>query len=533
MSIPRADRAAVIRSRPGTPISPLNMDSLSMEDHSLNAVSGMTLHQQSSPPDSRHRGDYAADRSRFAHHEQVRSPHAPSQLEQRYESREYAHHASPLPGVGATLHPSRDQPRFQPTFTSSHPRHAPSQAIPVSPAHHAAQLDRELHAQTHSRPMGYPPAEHGFQGEYVHPNRMRSASIAEGQHPPPVDRIAHSRRRRRPPYSYASMITQAISSSPEGRMTLREIYTWISFNFNGYPMTGPDSQGWQNTVRHNLSLGKIFVKKQRTAQDIYDSCSTGNPSQSQAARGKGGWWTLHPVVLEQIRSGQRTHNDEFDDVERLVELDSATKAGETSAPRLEKTLSRQRSYSDSMDAGAASSLRRTLPGPMQSSTAPVTRQGSVRTTQQNSAESSNESTPNVPSTPSVLQPKAGDTQPPAFQGRMRGYTTSTTEAPLRGPQQPDESDFEDRHKHERMDEERYAEAPRYVGGTMPYPQQDVEMEPTHSPPKHPEHVLREAREELVSSRIQQLKQQQQQQNSPTDDAEDSTGRMDIRGLLNH
>ncbi len=44
-------------------------------------------------------------------------------------------------------------------------------------------------------------------------------------------------------------------------MTLREIYTWISTNFSGYPMAGPDSQGWQNTVRHNLSLGKIFIKK--------------------------------------------------------------------------------------------------------------------------------------------------------------------------------------------------------------------------------------------------------------------------------
>ncbi|KAI3491673.1 hypothetical protein L1887_43985 [Cichorium endivia] len=88
-------------------------------------------------------------------------------------------------------------------------------------------------------------------------------------------------------------------------------------------MAGPDSQGWQNTVRHNLSLGKIFIKKARTAQDIYDSCSSGNPSQSQAARGKGGWWTLHPVVLAQIRSGQRTHNDEFDDVERLVETENA------------------------------------------------------------------------------------------------------------------------------------------------------------------------------------------------------------------
>lgn len=80
-------------------------------------------------------------------------------------------------------------------------------------------------------------------------------------------------------------------------MTLREIYTWIS---NAYPqlysMDGPDSQGWQNTVRHNLSLNKSFVKVARTAQDIYDSCASPNPAHSQAARGKGGWWTIDPVV---------------------------------------------------------------------------------------------------------------------------------------------------------------------------------------------------------------------------------------------
>ncbi|KDN52658.1 hypothetical protein K437DRAFT_207768, partial [Tilletiaria anomala UBC 951] len=54
------------------------------------------------------------------------------------------------------------------------------------------------------------------------------------------------RKRRRPPFSYSTLIAQAISSSPESKMTLREIYSWIS---NAYPdlyqVDGPDSQGWQ------------------------------------------------------------------------------------------------------------------------------------------------------------------------------------------------------------------------------------------------------------------------------------------------
>ncbi|UZJ55490.1 hypothetical protein CBS101457_004810 [Exobasidium rhododendri] len=115
----------------------------------------------------------------------------------------------------------------------------------------------------------------------------------------PDQLISQSRRRRRPPFSYSSLIAQAITSSPENRMTLREIYTWIS---NAYPelysMEGSEGSGWQNTVRHNLSLNKSFVKVARTAQDIYESCSSGLPNMSQAARGKGGWWTLDQSVAQ-------------------------------------------------------------------------------------------------------------------------------------------------------------------------------------------------------------------------------------------
>ncbi|PWN30721.1 hypothetical protein BDZ90DRAFT_225421 [Jaminaea rosea] len=133
-------------------------------------------------------------------------------------------------------------------------------------------------------------------GEPIAP-AAQQAQVNASPAQPQFERLPSNRRRRRPPFSYSSLIAQAISSSPAGRMTLREIYTWIS---NAYPdlysMDGADSQGWQNTVRHNLSLNKSFVKVARTAQDIYDSCASANPAHSQAARGKGGWWTIDPVV---------------------------------------------------------------------------------------------------------------------------------------------------------------------------------------------------------------------------------------------
>ncbi|OON17674.1 fork head domain protein, partial [Opisthorchis viverrini] len=45
----------------------------------------------------------------------------------------------------------------------------------------------------------------------------------------------------KPPYSYASLITAAIQSSHEKRMTLSEIYQWICENFPYYCEAGG---GW-------------------------------------------------------------------------------------------------------------------------------------------------------------------------------------------------------------------------------------------------------------------------------------------------
>ncbi|XP_030043098.1 forkhead box protein J2 isoform X2 [Microcaecilia unicolor] len=74
--------------------------------------------------------------------------------------------------------------------------------------------------------------------------------------------VAH--REGKPPYSYASLITNAINSTSSKRMTLSEIYCWVCENFPYYKNT---AVGWKNSIRHNLSLNNCFQKVPRPRDD--------------------------------------------------------------------------------------------------------------------------------------------------------------------------------------------------------------------------------------------------------------------------
>ena len=59
---------------------------------------------------------------------------------------------------------------------------------------------------------------------------------------------------KKPKMSYKKLIFSALVDSPERRLKLTEIYDWI---LERYPAFRANKNGFQNSIRHNLSLNKM------------------------------------------------------------------------------------------------------------------------------------------------------------------------------------------------------------------------------------------------------------------------------------
>ncbi|KAF2446092.1 forkhead box protein J2 [Karstenula rhodostoma CBS 690.94] len=97
----------------------------------------------------------------------------------------------------------------------------------------------------------------------------------------------------KPPYSYAQLIGMAILRAPKRQLTLAQIYKWISDTFAFY--RNSQDTGWQNSIRHNLSLSKAFNKMERPKDDP----------------GKGHYWVINEGFEKQyykVRTTRRPTN---------------------------------------------------------------------------------------------------------------------------------------------------------------------------------------------------------------------------------
>ncbi|XP_021273507.1 forkhead box protein L2-like [Numida meleagris] len=89
---------------------------------------------------------------------------------------------------------------------------------------------------------------------------------------------------QKPPYTYAALIAMAIRASPEQRLPLSGIYSYVAGRFPYY-RRGP--KGWQNSIRHNLSLNPCFLRLPRRS----------------GAPHRGGEWALDPAFQDALPGG--------------------------------------------------------------------------------------------------------------------------------------------------------------------------------------------------------------------------------------
>ncbi|KAK8100220.1 hypothetical protein PG999_010594 [Apiospora kogelbergensis] len=88
--------------------------------------------------------------------------------------------------------------------------------------------------------------------------------------------------------SYAKLMERAFKSKADLSMTLQELYQWFRDNTE---RGRSESKGWQNSVRHNLSMNGAFEKQERRP-------SLGDPTTASGEAKRSNVWVLLPYAAK-------------------------------------------------------------------------------------------------------------------------------------------------------------------------------------------------------------------------------------------
>lgn len=141
------------------------------------------------------------------------------------------------------------------------------------------------------------------------PVEIRSPQPIQYTQPAPAPAEVTAKRRvydgsDKPPYSYSQLIRFAIEDTEDKRCTLAEIYSYISHNFIFYRENRNAS--WKNSIRHNLSLNKQFMRVEKVEGDRRGWWVCVDPPAKKPRILKGSPVRVNPIYEHLYQSGNKS-----------------------------------------------------------------------------------------------------------------------------------------------------------------------------------------------------------------------------------
>jgi hypothetical protein len=242
-------------------------------------------------------------------------------------------HPAPMrtPAMGAFHPPAR--PHSQPRSTSGTGTAAAATLLEPAPIKKTPRPKADRPAK---KPRPSPPDEPMYLTQPLH-ELLLPHTVDDGQ---------------KPTLSYAQLIAAAISQSPQGRLTLAQIYKWITTTYRYYSSQAENGTGWQNSIRHNLSLHHCFEKVERPKDDP----------------GKGHYWTILPGTEGQLLKDKPAARKASDGgsisvLQKKARSNSASSGGSAVTPAPAPATLAQPASSGMVAPAPAAALRATTPQP--------------------------------------------------------------------------------------------------------------------------------------------------------------------------